>query len=333
MQYTRLRKTGVEVSKICLGCMNFSKRGEWQKWTLASEEKSLEIIDEAIDLGINFLDTANVYSKGESEEIVGKALEERDRANFVVATKVFGQMRDKPNGQGLSRKHILWQAEESLERLNTDYIDIYYIHRWDDNTPIEETLSALNHLIETGKVRYIGASTMASWKFMKALYTSDLNDYERFVCMQPEYNLIDRHEEENILPVCEDQDIGVVPWSPLAGGFLTGKYERGKEAEKGLRGSEDDYFGLERLDKEENWRVLDEVRAISEEKGVTPAQVSLAWLLEKDFVVAPIIGPKSLDHLEENISSIEVSLSQDEIDRLEAPKTPTWSRKKHRHST
>ncbi len=320
MEYTNLGETGLEVSRFCLGCMNF---GTEQPWMIHDEEKSREVIDRALDLGVNFLDTANVYSRGESEEIVGRAIEDRDRSELVLATKVYGPMGDGPNQGGLSRKHIIDQCRASLDRLGTDYIDLYQIHRWDDETPIEETLSALSYLVEEGLVRYIGASTMMGWQFAKALYESDLNGYERFVSMQPEYNLVDRHEEENVLPVCADQGIGVVPWSPLGGGFLTGKYERDEEPEDGR--AADDEHTQERF-TEENWAVLDVVRELAEEKDASPAQVSLAWLLDKRVVDSPIIGPRSLDHLEENVAALEVSLSDDEMARLEEPKSPTWSR-------
>ncbi|GAA0229978.1 aldo/keto reductase [Haladaptatus pallidirubidus] len=320
MEYTKLGDTGLEVSRLCLGCMNF---GSGQPWMMNDEEASLELLDDALEMGVNFLDTANVYSRGESEEIVGKAIEGRNRDELVIATKVYGKMGGYPNGQGLSRKHILDQAEASLDRLGTDYIDLYQIHRWDDETPIEETLSALDYLVETGKVRYIGASSMAAWQFSKALYESDLQGYERFTCMQPEYNLVDRHEEENVLPVCESEGIGVIPWSPLAGGFLTGKYDRDEEPTEG-RATEDDHTEARFTD--ENWAVVGEVRAIAEEKGVTPAQVSLAWLLHKPVVDSPIIGPRTIDHLEENVASLDVALSDEELERLESPKSPVWSR-------
>jgi len=320
MKYTRLGDTGLEVSRLCLGCMNF---GSEQEWMVNDKEKSLRIIDKAIESGINFLDTANVYSHGESEQIVGDAIKGR-REDLVIATKVFGEMADRPNGQGLSRKHIIWQAEKSLERLGTDYIDLYQIHRWDENTPIEETLAALDYLVENGMVRYIGASTMASWQFMKALYTSDLKGLARFVSMQPEYSLVDRHEEENLLPVCEDQNIGVIPWSPLGGGFLSGKYERGEEPEEG-RAASDDYT-MRRTELEENWQVLDEVKEIAGAKGKTPAQISLAWLLHKEVVTSPIIGPRTLEHLEEDLEAVDIELSAEEMSRLEAPKSPSWSR-------
>jgi len=318
MEYTRLGDTGLEVSRLCLGCMNF---GSDEPWMIGDEAESRAVIDRALDLGINFLDTANVYSQGESEEIVGDAIEGR-RDELVVATKVYGRMREGPNGQGLSRKHVLEQAERSLERLGTDYIDLYQIHRWDDDTPIEETLSALDHLVEEGTVRYVGASTMPNWQFQKALYTADVEHYERFVCMQPEYNAVDRHEEANLLPVCEMEGVGVIPWSPLAGGFLTGKYERGEDPDDGLRADADEY--TRQRFTEENWAVLDEIRDIAAEKEATPAQVSLAWLLHKEVVDAPIIGPRSIEHLEENVKAVELGLTDAEIERIEAPKRPSW---------
>ena len=319
MSYTRLGDTGLEVSRFCLGCMNF---GSGEPWMIGDREQSEEIIHRARELGINFFDTANVYSRGESEEILGEALAEYDRDELVIATKVYGEMGDGPNKQGLSRKHIIDQAHASLERLDTDYIDLYQIHRWDESTPIEETLSALDYLIEEGLVRYVGASTMAGWQFSKALYTADIEDYERFRCMQPEYNAVDRHEEANLLPICEDQGVGVIPWSPLAGGFLTGKYDRDGDPEEGLRADADEY--TRQRFTEENWEVLEEIEAIADEKDASPAQVSLAWLLHKEVVDAPIIGPRKLDHLEENVAALDVDLTDEEIDRIEEPKHPSW---------
>ena len=319
MEYTRLGDTGLEISQLCLGCMNF---GSGAPWMIGDREKSMAVIERAIEHGINFFDTANIYSHGESEEILGDALDGR-RDEFVVATKVYGRMADRPNGQGLSRRHILEQAEASLERLGTEYIDLYQIHRWDENTPITETLSALDSLVNTGKVRYVGASTMPAWQFTKALYEADVNNFERFVSMQAEYNLVDRHEEQNVLPTCRDQGVGVIPWSPLAGGFLTGKYERGEDPTEG-RAVEDEH--TKNRFTEENWAVLDEVRTLAEEKDVSPVQISLAWLLAKDVVDSPIVGPRTVEHLDEQIEALSVSLTEEEIDRLEAPKTPVWSR-------
>ena len=319
MCYTRLGDTGLEVSRLCLGCMNF---GSGEPWMVNDRERSLEVLDRAMDLGINFLDTANVYSQGESEEIVGEAIASRRRDELAVATKVRFPMRDGPNASGLSRKHVIDQAYASLDRLGTDYIDLYQIHRWDEDVPLEETLSALTHLVDEGVVRYLGASTMAAWRFAKALYAADAWGYERFVSMQPEYNAVDRHEEANVLPACAEEGIGVVPWSPLAGGFLTGKYERDAEPPEGSRAAEDEY--TERRFTEENWAVLDAVRDVAEAKGATPAQVSLAWLLAQDVVDAPIVGPRRIDHLEEHVGALGVSLTDEELARIEAPKTPRW---------
>ncbi|MFC4438751.1 MULTISPECIES: aldo/keto reductase [Natrialbaceae] len=320
MEYTRLGSTGLEVSRFCLGCMNF---GGEQPWMLDDEERSRELIDRALDLGINFFDTANVYSHGESEEILGRAITDYDRDELVIATKVYGDMGDGPNRRGLSRKHIFDQCRASLERLGLDYVDLYQIHRFDDETPIEETLSALDSLVEEGLVRYVGASTMPAWKFAKLLYTADVENYERFVCMQPEYNAVDRHEEANLLPLCADEGIGVIPWSPLAGGFLTGKYDRDDDDPDGdVRAATDEYT-RERF-AEENWEVLEAIREVADEVDASAAQVSLAWLLHRDVVDAPIIGPKSIDHLEENVGALEVSLTDEQLERIEAPKTPRW---------
>jgi len=319
MEYTRLGDTGLEVSRLCLGCMNF---GSDAPWMIDDREQSEAVIERAIEHGINFFDTANVYSQGESERILGAALDGR-RDEHVIATKVHGRMADRPNGQGLSRRHILEQADASLDRLGTDYIDLYQIHRWDDETPITETLSALDTLVDHGKVRYVGASTMSGWQFTKALYEADVNNFERFVSMQAEYNLVDRHEEANVLPVCRDQGVGVIPWSPLAGGFLTGKYERGEAPAEG-RAADDEH--TQNRFTEDNWAVLDEVRTLADGKGTTPVGISLAWLLAKDVVDAPIVGPRTLEHLDEQVAALSISLSDDEIERLEAPKTPVWSR-------
>ncbi|WP_435362644.1 aldo/keto reductase [Haloarchaeobius sp. DYHT-AS-18] len=320
MEYTRLGDTGLEVSRLCLGCMNF---GSSQPWMTHDREQSLDVIDRAREHGINFFDTANIYSTGESEEILGEAIEEYDRSELAIATKVYFPMRDGPNGGGLSRKHVLDQAQASLDRLGTDYIDLYQIHRWDDDTPITETLSALDHLVDEGVVRYVGASSMPAWKFTKALYEADVENYERFVSMQCEYNLVDRHEEANVLPACRDQGIGVIPWSPLAGGFLSGKYERGEKPEEG-RAATDEYT-RERF-TEDGWAVLDVVRELADEKDATPTQVSLAWLLHKELVDAPIVGPKSVDHLDEDVGALDVDLTDEEMERLEAPITPVWNR-------
>jgi len=319
MEYTQLGSTGLEVSRLCLGCMNF---GSGAPWMLDDEDASIELIHRALDAGINFLDTANVYSHGESEEIVGEAIGGRNRDELVVATKVYNDMWDGQNAGGLSRKHVIDQAYASLERLDVDYIDLYQIHRFDEDTPIEETLSALTHLVDEGVVRYVGASTMTAYQFTKLLYAADLAGHERFVSMQPEYNAVDRHEEANLLPACEAEDVGVVPWSPLAGGFLTGKYERDGDVPADTRAAEDEYTRARFRD--ENWEVLDVVRALADEKDATPAQVSLAWLLERDAVDAPIIGPRTPDQLEDSLGALDVSLTDEEVARVAAPKTPRW---------
>jgi 1-deoxyxylulose-5-phosphate synthase len=319
MQYTRLGETGLEVSRLCLGCLNF---GSERDWMMNDRDASIDIIERALALGVNFFDTANAYSHGESESILGEAIQESDREELVIATKVFLEMGDGPNKYGLSRKHILDQIEGSLNRLGTDYIDLYQIHRWDENTPIEETLAALDYLVTSGKVRYIGASTMAGWQFLKALHTADREGYNRFVCMQPEYNLVDRHEEANLLPICTEENIGVISWSPLAGGFLAGKYDRDTTVPKRSRAKTDEYT-RERF-TEENWRVLEEVRKIAAEKEVSVPQISLAWLLHKETVDAPIIGPRRVDHLKESVEALSVELTRDEIKRLEEPIFPQW---------
>ncbi|WP_276271811.1 aldo/keto reductase [Haloarcula litorea] len=316
--YTTLGSTGLEVSELCLGTMNF---GSGEPWMVGDEARSREIIERALDLGINFLDTANAYSAGESEEIVGQVVDSYRRSEFVLATKVYFDMFDGPNGGGLSKKHVIDQCHESLDRLGVDHIDLYQIHRWDDDTPIEETLEALTYLVDEGYVRYIGASTMANWQFQRALYTADIEDYERFVCMQPEYNAVDRHEEANLLPVCREEGVGVVPWSPLAGGFLAGKYDRDGGPDSG-RAADDEYTAQRFTD--ENWAVLDEIRAVADREDATPAQVSLAWLLHKDVVDAPIIGPRTMDQLEENVGAVDVTLTEADLDRIEAPKYPQW---------
>jgi len=322
MEYTRLSGTGLEVSRLCLGCWNF---GSEEPWMVGDENTAHEIIDRAVELGINVLDTANVYSHGESERIVGEAIDGR-REELVVTSKVFGRMREGPNGQGLSRKHVLEQVDRTLDRLGTDYLDLYQIHRWDPDTPIVETLSALSQLVDEGRVRYIGASTMAAWQFTKALYEADTHDLHRFDAMQLEYSLADRHEEQNLLPVCADQTVGTLAWSPLAGGFLAGLYDRDDEPEDGSRAAEDPYMAQRFT--EENWAVLDVVEELATSKDATMAQVSLAWLCHKDAVDASIVGPTSIDELEDSVGALDVSLSGAEIDRLEAPKSPSWSERK-----
>ncbi|WP_436927575.1 aldo/keto reductase [Halosimplex amylolyticum] len=325
MEYTQLGNTGLEVSKLCLGCAALSHT-DGGAWTLNDEEASLAIIDRALDHGINFIDTANIYSRGESEEVVGRAIQGR-RDEVVLTSKVGKTMSDGPNGSGLSRRHVIEQAHASLDRLDTDYIDLYQIHAWDYRTPIEETLDALDQLIDEGKVRYVGASNLASWQLMKALGASDREGFRRFASIQPEYNLVVRHEEENLIPVASDQPLGVITYAPLAAGFLTGEYERSSEPAE-LDASDDTYRDLSYLATESRWEVLDEVRSIAEREDVTPVQVSVAWLLHKDIVDAPIIGPRETDHVDEYVGALEVDLSESDLERLEDPIDPTWDRSK-----
>ncbi len=314
MEYTKLGKTGLMVSRICLGCMSYGSPKS-RKWILEGEE-GLSFIRKALESGINFFDTANVYSLGASEEALGKAIREyAKREEVVIATKVYSRMRDDVNGAGLSRKAIMTEIENSLKRLKMDYVDLYQIHRWDYNTPIEETLEALNDVVKTGKARYIGASSMFAWQFTKALYTSDLHGWTRFVSMQPYYNLLYREEEREMLPLCAGEGIGVIPWSPLARGHLARKWEE----EPSTKRSETDEFGrtLYEDTKEVDKKIVDRVSEISKERGISHAQVSLAWILSKSVVTAPIIGATKMEHLTNAIEAVDIKLSDEEIKRLE----------------
>ncbi|KQW77950.1 alcohol dehydrogenase [Devosia sp. Root413D1] len=316
MQYTRLGHTGLEVSRICLGCMSFGepKRGS-HEWTL-DEAASRPILRAAWEAGINFYDTANVYSLGSSEEIVGKVLlEMAPRDELVIATKVNGEMRQGANGKGLSRKAILAEIDNSLRRLGTDYVDLYQIHRFDPATPIEETLEALNDVVRAGKARYIGASSMAAWQFLKMLMTSDKHGWARFVSMQNQLNLIEREEEREMLPLCIDQGIGVIPWSPLARGRLARPW--GESTER----METDIYGktLYLRDEAANQAINAVVGEIAGARGVKMAQVALAWVLQKQPVSAPIVGVTKLAQLEDAVGALEVVLGADEVARLEAP--------------
>jgi aryl-alcohol dehydrogenase-like predicted oxidoreductase len=314
MEYVRLGSTGLKVSRICLGCMSYGRPNERWQWAL-DEERSRPFIQRALELGINFFDTADVYSFGKSEEVLGRALRDfavRDEA--VIATKVHGEMGPGPNDHGLSRKHILSSIDASLKRLGTDYVDLYQIHRWDYETPIEETLEALNDVVRMGKARYIGASSMYAWQFAKALYTSDLHGWSRFVSMQPYYNLVYREEEREMLPLCQDQKIGVIPWSPLGRGLLTGS--RKKEGSETLR-ARTDAFARQLYTREDDFSIADRVSEVAQERGTPAAQVALAWVLSKPVVTAPIIGATKMQHLEEAVAALAVKLSDEEIYRLE----------------
>ena len=316
MEYTRLGATGLEVSRICLGCMSFGvpDRGT-HSWTL-DEDASRPILQRALELGVNFLDTANVYSDGTSEEIVGRALRDfARREEVVLATKVHGRMRPGPNGGGLSRKAIMTGIDESLRRLGTDHVDLYQIHRFDPGTPLEETLEALHDLVKAGKVRYLGASSMWAWQFTKALYLADLHGWTRFVSMQDHLNLLHREEEREMLPLCADEGIGVIPWSPLARGRLT------RDWDEATNRSETDEFGS-KLYNEADRVVVERVAEVAGARGVPRAQVALAWVLSKPVVTAPIVGVTKDRHLDDAVAAVDVELSAEEIARLEEPYTP-----------
>lgn len=315
MEYVRFGATGLRVSRICLGCMSYGQPSERWKWAL-DEEQSRPFIQHALELGINFFDTADVYSAGMSEQVVGRALRDfAQRDEVVLATKVNGVMGPGPNDYGLSRKHILSGIDASLKRLGTDYVDLYQIHRWDYATPIEETLEALNDVVRAGKARYIGASSMFAWQFAKALYTSDLHGWARFVSMQPHYNLIYREEEREMLPLCRDQNIAVIPWSPLARGLLAGK--RVKEGNETLRASTDN-FGKQMYARDEDFMISDRVNELANARGIPSAQIALAWMLGKPGITSPIIGATKLHHLEDAVAALDVKLSDDEVQQLES---------------
>lgn len=311
MEYARLGSTGMKVSRICLGTMSFGNTAEW----MIEIEAAKPIVKRALDLGINFFDTANVYSNGRSEEIVGELLKPV-RDDIVLATKVRSKIGQGVNDSGLSRLHIMREAEKSLKRLQTDRIDLYQIHRWDYETPIEETLTSLDDLVHSGKVRYIGASSMFAWQFAKSLYTSDLRDLTRFVSMQNHYSLVYREEEREMLPLCRDQGIGTIPFSPLARGFLSGKYKRG-DAPSTARYRSDQLLP-ERFFRPEDFDVVERTEEIAKEKGVTPSEVALSWLLHKG-ITSPIIGATKVQHIEDAVSSVELKLTDDDMRRLEEP--------------
>jgi len=314
MRYRYLGRTGLKVSELCLGAMTFGRE--------STEEVSFQMLDCFVEAGGNFIDTADVYSQGISEEILGRWLKGKQRDDLVIATKVRFPMGPGPNDLGLSRKHILSAVESSLRRLNTDYIDLYQVHMWDPATPLEETLAALDQLVTSGKVRYLGASNYAGYQLQKAIDLSRQNGWEAFACLQPLYNLLDRSFEWELLPVCEAEGVGVIPWSPLRGGWLSGKYRRGmsaplpdtrveEAAKKGWSESWDLYAN------ERTWQVIDTQLAIGAEVGKTPAQVALNWLLCKPAVTAPILGARSMAHLEDNLGATGWSLTHEQVTRLD----------------
>ncbi|OMH27581.1 alcohol dehydrogenase [Tersicoccus phoenicis] len=316
MEYTRLGTTGLEVSRIALGCMSFGDpdRGS-HSWSLP-EEPSRELIKQAVDAGITFFDTANVYSAGSSEEIVGRALADfTDRDTVVLATKVNGRMHEGPNGAGLSRKAIMAELDASLRRLGTDWVDLYQIHRWDPHTPIEETMEALHDVVRAGKVRYLGASSMWAWQFAKAQEVALTNGWTPFASMQDHYNLLNREEEREMLPLCADQGVGVIPWSPLARGRLARPWDTDTER------SATDEFGKQ-LYPESDRSIVETVGVVADRHGVSRAQIALAWVLRNPVVTAPIVGATTGQHLDDAVAALEVRLSDQDVAELEAPYTP-----------
>jgi aryl-alcohol dehydrogenase (NADP+) len=318
MQYVNLGRTGLKVSRICLGCMTYGSPA-WREWVL-DEEASRPFIKRALELGITFFDTADMYSLGASEEVLGRALRDFARRDDVVlATKVYQPMSDRPNDRGLSRKHIMASIDSSLRRLGTDYVDLYQIHRYDYDTPLEETLEALNDVVRAGKARYIGASSMWAWQLMKALGIQERRGWARFVTMQNHYNLVYREEEREMIPLCNDQGVGLIPWSPLARGFLTGNRPRGQDAAT-VRGRTDHlshaYYS------EPDYAIVDRVTELARRRGVPAAQIALAWLLHKPGVAAPIVGASKMPQLEDAVAALDVKLSEAEIATLEDPYEP-----------
>ncbi|TKX43021.1 aldo/keto reductase [Halorubrum sp. ARQ200] len=318
MEYTTLGNTGTTVSKICLGCMSFGDP-DWREWVL-DEEDGKELVERAIELGVNFFDTANMYSNGASERVLGEALDGHDRDEFVVATKGYFQMDESnPNSGGLSRKAIEQELSNSLDRLDTDTIDLYQIHRWDDDTPIEETLAALDDAVRRGDVRYVGASSMWAHQFAESLRVSEREGYERFATMQNHYNLAYREEEREMLPLCEKESVGVMPWSPLARGYLARPHE---EVDATLRGETEEHLYAHPYREGGGREVNERVEELAAEKGVKMAQIALAWLFHKEWVDTPIVGTTSVEHLEDAVEALDVDLSDSDLDWLEAPYEP-----------
>ena len=319
MEYVNLGRTGLKVSRICLGTMTYGTPN-WRPWVLG-EEESRPFFRRALELGVNFFDTADMYSLGVSEEVTGRALRDFSRREeLVIASKVYFPMGDGPNQGGLSRLHIMRAVEDSLRRLGTDYIDLYQIHRWDYATPIEETLQALHDLVRSGKVRYIGASSMYAWQFAKSLYLADLQGWTRFVSMQNHYNLVYREDEREMLPLCRAEGIGVIPWSPLARGFLTGN-RSSQDYIESKRAKTDDY-AQHLYYRDTDFDVVARVVDLAERRDVKPAQIALAWLLHQEGVTAPIIGASKMFHLEDAVAALDIELSEKDVDYLEEPYQP-----------
>jgi aryl-alcohol dehydrogenase-like predicted oxidoreductase len=315
MQYVNLGNSGLKVSRLALGMMTYGT-SKWRPWVL-DEEGARPYIKRAFDLGINFFDTADMYSRGVSEEVLGNSLRHFGikREEVVVATKVFHPTGDDPNARGLSRKHTLDAIDASLRRLGMDYVDLYQIHRWDYSTPIEETMEALHDLVRAGKVRYIGASSMFAWQFTQAQYTADLHGWTRFISMQNHYNLIYREEEREMIPCCIDQGVGLIPWSPLARGFFN--LDRRKEDWGDSVRAKTDEYSQQLYYREEDFLVAKRVQELAKARGASPAQIALAWMLNKPHITAPIIGASQLQHLEENVAALEIKLSDEEVKQLE----------------
>ncbi|HVM85424.1 MAG TPA: aldo/keto reductase [Candidatus Binatia bacterium] len=320
MDYVRLGRTGLKVSRICLGCMTYGAKS-WRPWVL-EEAESRPFIQRALELGINFFDTANVYSLGVSEEIVGRAVRDMARREeLVIATKVRSEMRkDDANGRGLSRKAIMGEIDNSLRRLGMDYVDLYQIHRWDYDTPIEETMEALHDVVKAGKARYLGASSMYTWQFVKANAVARENGWTEFVSMQPQYNLVYREEEREMLPYCRDAGIGVIPWSPLARGFLAGN--RHKQGGGETNRAQTDDFAKKLYYQPDDFAVADRLGELAKARGVPPMQLAMAWLLSKPVITAPIIGASKTNHLDDAVAALSVKLSDEEAKRLEEPYKP-----------
>jgi 1-deoxyxylulose-5-phosphate synthase len=319
MEYVNLGNTGLKVSRLCLGCMTYGSP-TWRDWIL-DEEASRPFFRRALELGINFFDTSNSYSYGASEEITGRALRDfAKRDEVVVATKVFFDYGDKPNQGGLSRKAIIQCIDGSLRRLGTDYVDLYQIHRWDDDTPIEETLGTLHDLVKSGKVRYIGASSMYAWQFAQSLYKADLHHWTRFVSMQNHYNLIYREEEREMIPLCREEGIGLIPWSPMARGFLAGNRTKNKSGETAR--ARTDAYGHSLYYQESDFVVVDRVTEIAQKRGVSNSQIALAWVLHQPGITAPIIGASKMFQLDEAIQALDLKLSPEELKALEEPYVP-----------
>jgi aryl-alcohol dehydrogenase-like predicted oxidoreductase len=319
MDYVNLGKTGLKVSRLCLGCMTYGS-SKWRAWVL-NEEESRPFFKRAIEEGINFFDTANMYSDGVSEEVTGRALRDfGKRDELVIATKVFNAMRPDPNGRGNSRKAIMTEIDHSLRRLGTDYVDLYQIHRWDYGTPIAETMEALHDVVKAGKARYIGASSTFAWQLAQSLSVSEINGWTKFVSMQNHYNLVYREEEREMIPLCRDQGIGLIPWSPLARGFLAGN--RTKSGGETSRANSDQYAKDLYFAQDDDFAVLASLTQLAKARGLPNMQVALAWVLAKPGITAPIIGASKMPHLEDALKALSVKLSAEEMKQLEQPYKP-----------